>query len=258
VNLPWKRKRLPTGETLYEEAERLGVSLFRLPEPLTRGPSGEGGRNPLNEPALQARVLAARNDWRNAILNWVQTLALIGALILSSLVSLDNRRAQESNQRVQEANLRAQEGNLRVQQSTLAAQESTLLAQKNQMSSDFMLRFSDELNEDGSGRVSSALDNHRPLTHDLKVSDDDIDDFLSKYELLDAVYRYNVINQEMAYDAFSYDLKRALKDKRIIQYLLDSRRDESDTFYGVRDLARAWKLPFPEQQSDLPTSIQRQ
>jgi hypothetical protein len=249
---------LPTGEALYKEAERLGVSLFRLPEPLTRGPSEEGGRNPLNEPALQARVLAARNDRRNAILSWAQTLALIGALILSLLVSLDNRRAQEGNQRVQQANLRAQEGNLRFQQSTLAAQERMLLAQKNQMSSEFMLRFSDELDEDGSGRVSSALDNNRPLTHDRKVSDDDIDDFLSKYELLDAVYRYNVINQDMAYDAFSYDLERALKDKRVIQYLLDSRRDESHTFDGVHDLARAWKLPFPEQQGDLPTSIQRQ
>ena len=258
MNLPWKRKRLPTGEALYKEAERLGVSLFRLPEPLTRGPSGEGGRNPLNEPALQARVLAARNDRRNAILSWAQTLALISALSLSLLISLDNRRGQESNQRVQEANLRAQQGNLRVQQSTLAAQESMLLAQQNQMSSEFMLRFNDELDEDGSGRVSSALNNNRPLTHDRKVSDDDIDDFLSKYELLDVVYRYNVINQDMAHDAFSYDLERALKDKRVIQYLLDSRRDESDAFDGVRDLARAWKLPFPEQQNDLPTSIQRQ
>jgi hypothetical protein len=251
VNLPWNRKHLPTGEALYEDAERLGVTLHGLTNNLTRGPSGEGGRNPRNEPELQARVLAARNDRRNAFLNRAQTLALIGALVVSVFVSLDNRRAQESNQRVQEADLRAQEGNLRVQESNLREQESVLLAQKSQMSADFMLRFSDELNKDGSARVSAALDRKTGLAHDRNVSDDDIDDFLSNYEMLDVVYRNNVINRDMAYDAFSHDLERALNDKRVIQYLRDSRSEESDLFDGVRDLARAWKIPFPEQQSKL-------
>jgi hypothetical protein len=228
-NLPWNRKDLPTGEALYKEAERVGVSLSR-------------GASLLSESELQSRLLAARNDRRNAILNWAQTLALIGALGVSVLVSLDNRRAQESNKRVQEANLRAQED-------YLTAQEGMLLAQKNQTSADFMLRFSDELNEDGSGRVSAALDKNKPLTHDRNVSDEDIDDFLSNYELLDAVYRHNLINRDMAYDAFSSDLERALKDKRVIQYLRDSRSKQSDVFDGVRQLARVWKIPFPEQSS---------
>lgn len=238
MSLPWQRKHLSTTDAPFEEAERLGVSRSR-------------GDSRLSEPDLQSPLPAARNDRRNAILNWAQTVALIGALVVSVLVSLDNRRAQESNQRVQEADLRAQED-------YLTALESMLLAQKNQPSADFMLRFSDELNEDGSGHVSAALDHNKPLTHDRDVSDDDIDDFLSNYELLDAVYRHNVINRDMAYDAFSDDLERALKDKRVIQYLRDSRAKESNIFDGVRELAQAWKIPFPEQQSDLPTSIQRQ
>jgi hypothetical protein len=253
MKLLWQRKQrkhLPTGEALYEEAERLGVTLHGLTYNLERGLSGEGGRNPRNEPEVQERVLAARNDRRNAILNLAQTLALIGALVVSVFVSLDNRRAQESNQRVQEADLRAQEGNLRFQESNLREQENVLLAQKSQMSADFMLRFSDELNKEGSARVSAALDEKTGLSHDRNVSDDDIDDFLSNYEMLDVVYRNNVIDRDMA-DAFSHDLERALNDKRVIQYLRDSRSQKSDLFDGVRDLARAWKIPFPQQQSKL-------
>ena len=82
-----------------------------------------------------------------------------------------------------------------------------------------MLRFNDELYKDGSQHVSAAVDMGRPLTGDRTVSEDDIDDFLSKYELLDAVYRHNIIDQDMAEDAFSYELEKALKDERVIKYL---------------------------------------
>jgi len=38
--------------------------------------------------------------------------------------------------------------------------------------------------------------------------DDAIDDLLSDYELLDAACRNNLIDKDIAYDAFSYDLYR--------------------------------------------------
>ncbi len=210
VNLPWNRT-LPTGDALEKEAARMGVSLHEIYK------GGAQGKTVLDEPELQSRLLAARNDRRNAILNWTQTLALVGALLVSVIVSLSNRRVQE-----------------------------------NQTSADFMLRFSDELDEDGSGRVVVALDRGRPLTSDHDVSDDDLDDFLSKYESLDDVYNLHLINREMAQNAFSYSLEKALKDQRVVKYLQDSMREESDLYDGVGDLARAWGIKFPAQIQAFP------
>jgi hypothetical protein len=181
----------------------MGVSLHEIYK------GGAQGQTILDEPELQSRLLAARSDRRNAILNWAQTLTLIGALAATVLFSFNNRRAQE-----------------------------------NQTSADFMLRFNDEIYKDGSQHVAMAVDRGTPLTGDRDVSDDDINDFLSKYELLAAVYDLKLINREMANDAFSYELEKALKDERVIKYLQDSRREESDIFDGVRELAQVWKIPF--------------
>jgi hypothetical protein len=95
MNVPWRRKTLLKGDDLYEEAERLGVSLSDLPYPFTRGASGSGDKNPQNEPELQSRVLAARADRRNATINWAQTIGIIGTLVVTIFFSLSNRRDQE-------------------------------------------------------------------------------------------------------------------------------------------------------------------
>lgn len=81
-----------------------------------------------------------------------------------------------------------------------------------------------------------------PLTGDKDVSDADIEDFLSNYELLAAAYRHELINQNVAEDAFSYDLEKALKDPRVKQHLQDERAEESDIYDGVLELARAWGI----------------
>ena len=115
-------------------------------------------------------------------------------------------------------------------------------SQVNTTSGDFMLRFDDKLDAGGSGRVSNALDRGAPLTGDKDVSDADIEDFLSNYELLAAAYRHELINQNVAEDAFSYDLEKALKDPRVKQHLQDERAEESDIYDGVLELARAWGI----------------
>ncbi|MGA7873053.1 MAG: hypothetical protein WCA22_19355 [Candidatus Binatus sp.] len=183
------------------------------------GVSLSGRDTPLREPELQRRLLDARADRRNAILNWGQTIGIIGTLLVTLFFSARNRTAQV-----------------------------------NQTSGDFMLRFDDKLNAGGSGRVSRALDNGVPLTGDKDVSDDDIDDFLSNYELLAAAYRHELINRDMAEDAFSYDLEKALKEPRIEQQLVDERREESDIYDGVLELARAWNISTDLTVPASPTS----
>jgi len=152
-------------------------------------------------------VRDARTAWSNTLLNLAQTLAIILTLLVTLFFSVRNRSTQV-----------------------------------NQTSGDFMLPFDDRLSAGGSGRVGRALDSGTPLTGDKDVSDDDIDDFLSDYELLAAAYRYDLINRDMAEDAFSYDLEKAMKDPRIKQQLADERREESDIYDGVLELARAWGI----------------
>jgi hypothetical protein len=66
MDLPWKRK-LPTGETLYREAERLGFQFDKTDK--------------IRDADLQQRVLVAWAERRNAIVNYTQTLAIVGTLL---------------------------------------------------------------------------------------------------------------------------------------------------------------------------------
>ena len=47
----------------------------------------------------------------------------------------------------------------------------------------------------------------------------------------------------MAYDAFSYDLEKALQDAKVRKYLAESRREEGDIYDGVLELARSFSIP---------------
>src|SRR5208282_53954 len=72
---------------------------------------------------------------------------------------------------------------------------------------------------------------------------EDIEDFLSNYELLAAAYRHELINQDMAEDAFSYDLEKALKDPRVKQYLRDERAFEAPNAPSVSVALRKLSVP---------------
>ena len=64
---PWRRK-LPIGAALFEEAQRLGISLKEIYK--------DGGVT-LDEPELQRRVMAAWADRRSG---WLGLLAFVSAI----------------------------------------------------------------------------------------------------------------------------------------------------------------------------------
>ena len=200
--------KLPTGGALEEEAVRLGVSLHGT---LT---SGAQGRTTLNEPELQSRVLAARAERRGAILNMVQSVGIVATLVLTLVIAAWSHRAQQ-----------------------------------HEKSADLMIKFDELLEAGGSGRVSRELDLRGNLDHTTLSGDeldDALDEFLSNYESIDDAQRYHLIDEDMAYDAFEYDLEKALKDRTILAYIAESRSraGEGDVWDGVLHLARAWKIPF--------------
>ncbi len=151
------------------------------------------------------------------MLNGVQTVGIIGTLVLTLVLAVRNHRAQEHEEQTQ------------------AKRESA----------DLMLKFEGLMNSDGSGLIGKELDREGNLDH-IKLSgkalDDAFDDFLSDYEDLDTAWRNHLIDNDTAYDAFSYDLEKALKDAKVRDYLARSRREEGDLWDGVLELARAWKI----------------
>jgi hypothetical protein len=202
MSFVWKRK-LPAGEPLKKEAERLGVSLagsHKYIDPITK-------RNivSLDDAELQERVLAARTDRRSAALNLVQTVAIVCTLIFYVY---------------------------------------SLHVQSNEKSAEFMLAFDQRLNSGGSALVVKALDRNGNLDK-ANVGDDELEDFLDKYELLDAAYRHDIIRRDMAYDAFSYDLETALRDPKVRRFISESRGEEADFYDGVIELAKSFGIDIP-------------
>jgi hypothetical protein len=191
----WIRK-LPGGEALVEEARRLGVSEYETWK------GGGEGKTILDEPELQRRVLAARADRRSKILNFVQTLGIIVA-ILFPLWHLHIERVQKS--------------------------------------AELMLAFDQKLSSGGSGRVAKALDRDGNLDK-ANVGDDDLEDFLDKYELLGVAYRYHLIDKGMVYDAFEYDLEKALGDRKVRRFLLESQSGGPDIYDRLLELARSFGI----------------
>lgn len=120
--------------------------------------------------------------------------------------------------------------------------------QQQRESADLMIKLNDSLSSGESGYIVRDLDREDSLDH-TKLSgealDDAIDDFLSKYEVLAAAYRHDLINKDMAYDLFSGDLEDALKDPKIRKYVAESLGEEGDSWDGVLGLAQAWEIKFP-------------
>lgn len=205
------KRMLPAGAELIEEAKRRGVSLEDLPY---KEPIGikQFPDDPRNEAAIQSRVLAARAEHRNAAINLFQTVGIIGSLLLTLILALWNGHIQSQRE-----------------------------------SADMMLKFDGMLSAGGSGDLLETLDMYGNLNRvqaPADVVDAKIEDLLDKYELLAAAYRYHLINDDMAYDAFSYDLEKALKGVKVRKFITESRSEEGDIYDGVLELAQAWRIAF--------------
>lgn len=111
-------------------------------------------------------------------------------------------------------------------------------------SAELTLSLTKDLSSGQSGVILMALEMRGNLDK-TNVSDEAIDEFLDNYELVDMAYHHHLINWDMADDAFSYDLGKALNDAKIRRFLSESRGEEADVYNGVLELARALDISFP-------------
>ena len=203
---------MPRGAELVKEANRLGVSW-------DKSDVARVGLAPTNEPELQSRVLAARNERRNAFSNAWQTVGIlvaiatgVGSILLTQRLHREDHKAQVEEQKA-EANLR---------------------------SAELMLDFADDFSSGPSKVVERALEANDNLDS-LKDSDeklnDELADFLGNYDMLDEAYRYNLINRDVLKDEFGDDLKNALFDQKMNKFLVLQRKRNPSAFDDVLDLA---------------------
>lgn len=120
-------------------------------------------------------------------------------------------------------------------------------AQSNHDSADFMLKFDEHIHSGPGGAVARILDREGKLDNlHLNKSrlDDALGDFFGNYELLNEVYKNGLIEDDMSYDAFVYDLEKALQDTKAREYLAASIQEDSDLYAGVFELAKDWGIQF--------------
>jgi hypothetical protein len=127
------------------------------------------------------------------ILNIIQTIAIVGSLALTLVLAAWNHSTQ----------LREQD------------------AESNQRSAELTLNLSEALDSGQAKVISMALDMDGNLDK-IKVSDEEIEEFLDHYEDVAIAYRHGLIDRDMANDAFSYDLQKALRDTKIRRLLSDA------------------------------------
>jgi hypothetical protein len=201
---------------LEEEADRLGVSLQGTSKEVEAGDMAQDLGMIRDEAELQRRVLAARAAHQNAIINRVQTIGIIGGLVLTVILAGWNHSAQVKEQD----------------------------AESNQRSADLTLALSQAIDSGQSKAIEVALDNDGNLDR-IRANDQEIEEFLDHYEDVAMAYRHNLIDRDMAIDAFSYDLEKALRDSTIRRFISAATGEEADLYDGVLGLARNLHISYP-------------
>ncbi len=108
---------------------------------------------------------------------------------------------------------------------------------QNQQSATFMIDFNSQLRNgiDSYSGLISAIANDQPILYGpkAKFTDEKVDDYLMMWGLLDDVVDKNLITDEMASDAFSYDVEKAYCNPDIKKYVQESQAEEGGPNSGI-------------------------
>jgi hypothetical protein len=120
------------------------------------------------------------------------------------------------------------------------------------VSADFMLRFDELLDSGASAKLLGAIEESQPILkeHGGQFSELDVERLLGQFELLANACNHHLISEEMVYDAFSYYVEIAFKDKEITAYLADIRQEEPDYYEGFDELAKRFMATEARQKTN--------
>jgi len=111
---------------------------------------------------------------------------------------------------------------------------------RNDQSAQLMLEFNKDLNSDINADLITAIEENRSILKENggEFTTTDIDRYLGIYELLNNVSEVGLINDNMLYNAFSYDIVKTYQNKEIQNYLLKIRKEDDSFFRGFEILAQ--------------------
>ena len=134
-----------------------------------------------------------------------------------------------------------------IHQTKVAEQESELIQNTSEQtaSASFMVEFNNELRNASPSYSSliNAIATNKPIFAPKGTfTNENVDNYLVMWELLDRLTFENLINAPMAYDAFSYDVEAAYCSPEIKTYVLQSRKEDQNQaeYGGFTDLAREY------------------
>jgi len=110
-------------------------------------------------------------------------------------------------------------------------------------SADLMLRFDALIDKPTNGRIRLAIENGKPILkkHGGKFSEDDLEDYLSIFDALNDLYEKGMINKDLFYNDYSYDIEKAYGNAEVQSHLKEIRKDEADFFSGFDSIAKEMK-----------------
>jgi hypothetical protein len=110
-------------------------------------------------------------------------------------------------------------------------------------SAQFMLQFNQELSTSKNSQLAEAIENNQPvfITNGGKFTTADVDNYLTNYELLNSTFQAGLIDNDMLYNGFSYDLVKTYRNPEIKSYIDQIRKTNNDNqlFAGFEQLAKA-------------------
>ena len=112
-------------------------------------------------------------------------------------------------------------------------------------SANFMVEFNSQLRngKNSYSKLIYAIDGNNFSLEELNAnfSTEYLDNYLMMWELLDNAMEHKLIAEDMAYDAFSYDIEKAYCNSTVKKYIQESRVTDvnnSDLYGGFTTLAR--------------------
>ncbi len=110
-------------------------------------------------------------------------------------------------------------------------------------SADLILRFDERLDKQPYPRLRLVIQGGKPIlkAHGGRFSEDDLEGYIGTFDSLNDLYKKGIVNKELFYNEYSYDIEKTYDNPEVQSYLREIRKDESDFFIGFDDLAKRMK-----------------
>src|SRR5712664_4700183 len=102
-------------------------------------------------------------------------------------------------------------------------------------SADLMLRFDEHLDKKPYPKLRSTIQSGKPIlkAHGGKFSNDELEDYLGIFDSLNDLYEKGMIDKDLFYNRYSYDVEKLYDNAEVQSYLKDIGKAEADFYIGV-------------------------